>query len=269
MEKDGLYKVNTMKTTHIHPYIYLFCLVLLTSCTPKEKWTSLFNGKDLSGWVVKIKGHPVGHNFNDTFIVEDGILKVDYSNYNDTFQNTFGHIYYKKPFSNYKFRLDYRFTGEQLKDGQGWAYRNSGVMIHCEDPYKIGLHQNFPLSIEVQLLGGDGQTERQTANLCTPGTHVEMAGKVITQHCTTSNSKTLHGNQWVHLEIEVRNDSVIKHFINGEEVMRYHKPQYGGEMDYNNDYWQSLEGKPLSSGYISLQSESHPVEFKNIEILVL
>ena len=269
MEKHGLYKANTMKTNHIYIFKALLYFLLLTSCSPKEKWKPLFNGQDLSGWVVKIKGHPIGHNFNNTFVVENGVLKVNYSQYDDTFQNTFGHIYYDKPFSNYKFRMDYRFTGEQLSDGQGWAYRNSGVMLHCEDPYKIGLDQNFPLSIEVQLLGGDGQNERQTANLCTPGTHVEIDGELTTQHCTTSNSKTFHGEQWVHLELEVRNDSIIKHFVNGEEVMRYQKPQYGGQMDYNNDYWKTLEGKPLSSGYISLQSESHPVEFKNIEILEL
>ena len=249
-------------------FVVLTCAFLF-SCSKNEKWVPLFNGNDLSNWTVKIKGHPVGENFNNTFVAENGVLKVNYDNYNNTFNNTFGHIYYNTPFSNYRFRMDYRFTGEQLSDGAGWATRNSGVMIHCEDPNFIGLDQNFPVSIEVQLLGGNGTDDRATANLCTPGTHVEMSEFLIKEHCTTSNSETYHGDQWVHLEIEVRNDSVIKHFINGKEVMRYYKPQFGGKVDYNNAYWKSFEGKPLKSGYISLQSESHPVEFKNIAVLML
>lgn len=264
------------------PLIFTAIIVSFTSCKGKEKssendtieitenWQPLFNGKDLSNWIVKIKGHPIGENFNNTFIVENGIMKVDYKKYKDTFNNTFGHIYYKKPFSNYKFRMDYRFTGNQLADGAGWANRNSGVMIHCEDPMKIGLNQNFPVSIEVQLLGGNGTYERTTANLCTPGTNIEIDNELKTEHCISSSSKTYHGEQWVHLEIEVRNDSIIKHFINGEEVMRYNKPQFGGgNVNYNLEYWESKSGEPLKSGYISLQSESHPVEFKNIEILEL
>ncbi len=237
--------------------------------SPKEKWVSLLNGKDLSDWIVKIKGYPAGENYNNTFVLEDNVLKVNYDEYNGAFKNTFGHIYYKKPFSNYKFRMDYRFIGEQIADGASWATRNSGIMLHCEDPMKMGVDQNFPVSIELQLLGGNGTDERSTANLCTPGTHVEIDGQLITDHCITSNSKTYHGEQWVHVEVEVRNDSIIKHFINGEEVMRYHKPIYGGKVDYNEDFWKTKEGQPVKSGYISLQSESHTVEFKNIEILEL
>lgn len=234
-----------------------------------EEWVSLFNGKDLNDWIVKIKGFPAGENYNNTFVVEDGVLKVNYDAYNDKFNNTFGHIYYKKPFSNYKFRMDYRFTGDQLSDGEGWATRNSGIMFHCEDPKKMGVDQNFPVSLEVQLLGGNGADERSTANLCTPGTHVKMNSELQTEHCISSISKTYHGDQWVHIEIEVRNDSIIKHFINGEEVIRYFKPEYGGKVDFNEELWKNKEGQPVKSGYISLQSESHPVEFKNIEILEL
>ncbi len=240
-----------------------------TDTSVKENWVKLFNGKDLTDWIVKIKGHPAGDNYKNTFIAENGVLKVDYSAYKDTFNNTFGHIYYKKPFSNFRFRMDYRFTGEQLADGQDWATRNSGIMLHCEDPMKIGVDQNFPVSIEVQLLGGNGTDDRTTANLCTPGTHVEMDGELKTEHCMTSGSKTYHGEQWVHVEVEVYHDSIIKHFVNGEEVMRYFKPTFGGKVDYNEDYWKAKEGTPVTGGYISLQSESHPVEFKNIEILEL
>lgn len=261
-------------------YLSIICvltLLLTTNCKeknasnnkPTEKWVSLFNGKDLKNWTIKIKGQPLGENYKNTFTVENGIMKVNYDEYNDVFNASYGHIFYNKEFSNYKFRMQYRFTGEQIKDGAGWATRNSGIMVHCEDPKNIGLNQNFPVSIEVQLLGGLGSGERSTGNLCTPGTHVEMDGKLFTPHCTNSSSKTYHGDQWVNVEIEVRNDSIINHFINGEKVLTYTKPQIGGPIDYNQEYWKEKEGSPLKKGYISLQSESHPVEFRNIEILEL
>ncbi|WP_282122984.1 3-keto-disaccharide hydrolase [Algibacter mikhailovii] len=255
-------------------FLMLLSICLGVSCkqktesSKKDNWVKIFNGKDLNDWIIKIKGHPAGENYKNTFIVENGIMKVNYKAY-DSFNNSFGHIYYKKPYSNYKFRMDYRFTGEQLPDGAAWATRNSGIMLHCEDPMNIGLNQNFPVSIELQLLGGNGIDERSTANLCTPGTHVELLGELLLDHCVTSSSQTYHGEQWVNVEVEVRNDSIIKHFINGEEVMRYNKPIYGGKVDYNEAYWKTKEGTPVKSGYISLQSESHPVEFKNIEILEL
>lgn len=265
-----------IKTCNI--LILVFCSILLLNCkngetnktesTKKENWVKLFNGKDLNDWVIKIKGQPLGKNYKNTFVIEGDVLKVSYKEY-DSFNNAFGHIYYKKPFSNYKFRMQYRFTGNQLKGGAGWATRNSGVMVHCEDPKNIGLNQNFPVSIEVQLLGGMDSGERPTGNLCTPGTHVEIDGKLFTPHCVNSKSKTYNGDQWVNLEIEVRNDFIIKHFINGENVLTYSQPQIGGAVDYNEDYWKSKAGNPLKSGFISLQSESHPVEFKNIEILEL
>ncbi|MCL6296420.1 3-keto-disaccharide hydrolase [Jejuia spongiicola] len=235
----------------------------------KDNWVKLFNGKDLKDWTIKIKNQPLGENYKNTFIVENGVMKVNYNEYNDTFNESYGHIYYNKEFSNYKFRMQYRFTGNQLKDGAGWATRNSGVMVHCENPKNIGLNQSFPVSIEVQLLGGLESGERPTGNLCTPGTHVEMNDELFTPHCINSKSKTYNGDQWVNLEIEVRNDSIIKHFINGENVLSYTKPQIGGSIDHNQEYWKKREGTPLKKGYISLQSESHPVEFRNIEILEL
>ena len=258
---------------------FIFCFFLFIGCKSSEKksesaavkenWVKLFNGKDLNDWIVKIKGHAVGENYKNTFIVENGILKVNYDAYTN-FDDSFGHIFFNKPFSNYKLRMQYRFTGEQVKGGSGWATRNSGVMIHCENPKNMGLNQNFPVSLEVQLLGGlsDGK-ERSTGNLCTPGTHVTMNNVLITEHCNNSNSKTHNGDQWVNLEIEVHNDSIIRHFINGKNVMTYEKPIIGGTVDYNEAVWKTREGTPLKSGYISLQSESHPTEFKNIEILVL
>jgi hypothetical protein len=235
----------------------------------QEKWVQLFNGKNLKNWNIKIKGQPLNENYKNTFRVENGAIQVNYDEY-DTFDASYGHIFFNKEFSNYKFRMEYRFTGEQVKGGAGWATRNSGIMLHCQNPETMGLDQDFPVSIEVQLLGGLGTGERSTANLCTPGTHVVIDEKKETRHCINSKSKTFHGDQWVTVEVLVMNDSIISHTVNGEFVMSYNKPQIGGgSVNYNMDYWKSKEGEPLKKGYISLQSESHPVEFRNIEILEL
>lgn len=195
----------------------------------KEDWISLFNGKDLDGWTAKIRGYDFGDNIHNTFKVEDGAIKVSYDGYNRKFNESDGHLFYKTPFSSYKLKMQYRFDEDQVEDGAGWATRNSGVMIHCEDPKEMAKDQSFPVSIEVQMLSGITEgSARTTANLCTPGTNVVMNGELITQHCTESNSETYHGDQWVNLEVEVYSDSLIIHKINDKEVLRYSKPQYGG-----------------------------------------
>lgn len=168
-----------------------------------DGWIQLFNGKDLTGWTPKIRGHEYGVNYADTFRVEDGVIKTAYDKYEGPFRGRYGHLFYKEPFSNYLLRIEYRFVGDQAKGGPGWATRNSGVMIHGQDPKEMTKDQEFPVSIEVQFLGGDGKNPRQTGNLCTPGTNVVMDGKLHTPHCTNSSSDTFHGDQWVTAEIEV------------------------------------------------------------------
>jgi len=171
-----------------------------------NSWLPLFNGRDLSGWKVKIKGYPLGENHLDTFRVENGVLRVAYDKYRQ-FDGKFGHLFFMRPFSHYRLRVEYRFVGEQTPGGPGWAWRNSGIMLHCQAPETMRVDQEFPVSIEVQLLGGDGRNERPTANLCTPGTHVVLNGRLHTQHCTNSRSKTFHGDQCVTVEVEVRGKS--------------------------------------------------------------
>ena len=228
-------------------------------------WIPLFNGKDLDGWTVKINGHELNDNYGNTFRVEDGILKVSYDQY-DNFDRKFGHLFYKDTFSHYILRVEYRFVGEQVAGGPDWAYRNSGIMIHCEDPREMTQDQKFPTSIDVQLLGGKGSGKRTTANLCTPGTNVVMNGKLIKKHCIGSTSKTYHGDQWVTVEIEVRGNKVIKHIIDGKTVISYEKPQLDDRDHHARELARKAGTKMLSGGYISLQSESHPVEFRKIEI---
>ena len=226
-------------------------------------WIQLFNGKDLTGWKVKITGCELGDNYANTFRVEDGTLKVAYDGY-DKFDGRFGHLFYEEPFSSYVLRLEYRFVGEQVPGGPGWAFRNSGIMIHGQSPESMEKDQDFPVSVEVQLLGGGGSGERPTGNVCTPGTHIVMDGKLVTRHCNSSRSKTYHGDQWVTIEVEVR-DTGIKHIVEGETVMEYTRPQLD-EKDADARKLIKDNDKLLHGGSISLQAESHPVEFRSVEL---
>ncbi len=233
-----------------------------------REWIQLFDGKSLEGWTPKIAGYETGVNFLDTFRVENGVLKVSYDKY-DRFENQFGHLFYDTPFSRYIVAVEYRFVGEGPPGAPDWAYRNSGVMVHGQSASSMKKDQDFPISIEVQLLGGNGIDERHTANLCTPGTHVVMNGKLETEHCIDSSSKTFHGDQWVRVEAEVHGDGLIIHRVNGEEVLRYEKSQIGGGVVSNYDPAVKKDGQLLRSGTISLQAESHPLEFRKVELLNL
>ncbi len=252
-------------------YLLLISLLAIYSfglAQTKRKWKQLFNGKDLSGWNMKISGHAYNDNFGNTFRVEDHKLKVVYDQYQG-FNKQFGHIFYKTPYSYYIIGVEYRFTGKQATGGPDWAFKNSGIMIHCQPPSTMLKDQDFPISIEVQLLGGDSTGERPTCNLCTPGTNVEMNGKLFTTHCINSSSKTFRGEEWVRAEVLVLGDSIIKHIVNGDTVLSYTKPQIGGGVVNNYDSAYKKDGQLLSSGYISLQSESHPIEFRKVEIINL
>lgn len=233
-----------------------------------EDWKPLFNGKNLDGWTPKIKGFEYGDNHAETYRVEDGILKAKYDKYTK-FDENFGHLYYKDKFSHYRLRVEYRFVGEQVKGGPGWAIRNSGIMFHCQDPKTIEKDQKFPVSIEAQFLGGNGKDPRTTGNLCTPGTNVVLNGKLFLPHCTNSKSKTFAGEQWVTMEIEVHGGGAVKHKINGDVVLEYEQPQLDPRDADAKKVIKDEKNLILTEGYISLQAESHPVEFRKVEILEL
>lgn len=254
--------------------IITFLLLLLTlygiaqTKPASGKWIKLFNGKDIKNWTVKIKDHPVNENWGNTFRVENGVMKVNYDQYEGEFKEQFGHLFYKKKFSAYLLVVEYRFVGDQIKDGPGWAFRNSGLMLHGQTPESMKLEQDFPISMEAQLLGGNGKEERTTNNLCTPGTNVVLNDTLFTPHCINSSSKTYNGDQWVEAEMLVIRDSIIKHIVEGDTVLVYGKPQYDP-----NDKWVKQAGlkggELIKEGTISIQSESHPIEFRKVELFDL
>lgn len=250
----------------------LFMLLALMSCNDKKEpsssgWVQLFNGKDMNNWDIKIKGHPLNENYGNTFRVEDGRLIVNYDQYQG-WNEQYGHIFHKQKFSAYLLLIEYRFTGEQVAGGAGWAIRNSGAMLHSQPAATMGLQQDFPISVEAQLLGGDGTAQRSTGNLCTPGTHVVLADTLFTPHCINANSQTYHGDQWVKFEALVLGDSLIRHIVEGDTVLVYKKPQIDGTDALVNAHLYP-DKQPLKEGFIALQSESHPVEFRKIALFNL
>ncbi|TWT84436.1 hypothetical protein CA13_59140 [Planctomycetes bacterium CA13] len=232
------------------------------------QWIDLFNGKDLDGWTVKIAGHPLGENYANTFRVEDGILKCEYDDYNE-FDGRYGHLFSVLPYSHYRLQLEYRFEGRMLPDAPGYVDLNSGVMLHSQTPQSMELDQGFPASLEMQFLADLGSGERQTGNVCTPGTHLVYDGKLTKQHIVKSSGPTLPADKWVAVEMEVRGHDEIIYRVEGKEVLRYEKPQ----LDLG-----SKEAKPilargadiqLSYGHIALQAEGQRVWFRNIKLLPL
>lgn len=265
-----------MKKTTQFSYLCAIALILtaLSCATSKNNadtkgWTTLFNGKDLKDWFVKIHHHEVGDNYGNTFRVEDGMVKIRYDQY-DKFNERYGHLYFKQPFSYYHLSFEYRFVGIWRTDAPSYTIKNSGMMFHSQDPRTMLKEQDWPISVEFQLLAGLGDGKpRPTGNMCSPGTDVIFEGKLDPRHCINSTSKTYEGEQWVKADLIVLGDSLITHIINGDTVLQYAKPQIGGGVANRFDPKIKIDGKALTSGFIALQSEGQEIDFKNIKLLDL
>ncbi len=264
-----------MKTTLT---ILLQCFVLIvTSCgsgvsktnSKAEQWQSLFNGRNLKGWVPKIHHHETGDNYANTFSVKDGSILINYDGYT-TFNNSYGHLFYKVPFSSYHLKFQYRLTDQWMKDAPIYTFRNSGVMFHSQDPKSILKEQDWPISVEYQILAEEKEgVARPTGNMCSPGTDVFFKGEKDKRHCINSTSKTYKWNEWVSGELIVYRDSLVQHIVNGNTVLEYTKPQIGGGIANGYNPSVKVDGQPLTSGYIALQSEGQGIEFKDIKIKII
>lgn len=267
------YKIKNRNRALNHFFLFgALSILILAACagvknrTTDQGWISLFNGKDLSDWIVKIHHHEVGDNYGNTFRVKDGVIQVRYDQY-DKFNDRFGHLYFREVFSYYHLSLEYRFVGQWRSDAPVYTLKNSGVMFHSQDPRTIPREQDWPISVEMQFLAGLGDGKpRPTGNMCSPGTDVVFQGKIDSRHCIDSSSKTYEGEQWVKAEIIVLGDSLITHIINGDTVLQYSKPQIGGGVVNGFETAMKQDGKLLRSGYIALQSEGQEIDFRNIKL---
>lgn len=276
--------IATIKNQMMKRLIPLFSLLLagiMVSCSSDrnsdsvvhlqssagDEWRMLFNGENLDEWVVKLHRHEPGDNYANTFRVIDGdIIQVNYDDY-ETFDERFGHLFYEKPFSSYHLKFEYRFTDQWMEDAPGYTYRNSGVMFHSQDPATILKDQDWPISVEYQMLAEATEGEpRPTGNMCSPGTEVYFEGMMDERHCINSSSDTYQWNEWVSAELIVHEDSLVIHKVNGEKVLEYRRPQIGGGVVNRYDPQVKADGTPLTEGYIGLQAEGQGVEFRKIMI---
>ncbi len=233
----------------------------------KPKWVSIFNGKDLSGWVVKVAGRPVGENLGNVFRVENGIMSVRYDHEAyANFNSQFGALYYNKKLKHYRLKVEYRFVGETAAGAPSWGFRDSGVQYQGQAPETVGLTQSFPVCLEYNLHGGNGKDERPTGEICANGIIVKIDGNPNSSYCTPPTVKrTFHGDQWVTLEIDVT-ESKISHFVNGEEILTFTDPRYNPNHELGKTFIVNGNDR-VQSGYISLQSNSHPIDFRKIELM--
>lgn len=254
--------------------LFCLCCLLFSGCRSQSvadtageqsEWVALFNGKDLTNWTPKFSGAPAGENFKETFRVEQGMLVVSYENY-DSLDGVFGHLFHDTSFSSYKLKAEYRFIGAQVAGGPGWAFANNGLMLHCQSPESMTLMQDFPLSLEFQFLGGDG---RPTGNLCTPGCHVKIDSSLRTEHCLMNfEAPSFPVGEWVTAEAVVYRDSILHHIVNGDTVLTYESPIVGGGLG-GLDTLRFPPGMAMSQGRIAIQAESHPIQFRRLEVLNL
>ncbi|MDV3457955.1 DUF1080 domain-containing protein [Sphingomonas sp. HF-S4] len=249
-------------------YLLLPMLALL-GAAPAPKWQSIFDGKTLAGWTPKITGRALGEDPLHMFVVQDGAIRVSHANYS-RFEGDFGHLFWKAPLGAYRIRFDYRLLGESLPGIQPWQASNSGIMFHAQPPATMRRDQQFPVSLEFQLLGVPRPTREPSGNLCTPGTTVVIEGTRDPRHCILSTSPLLPVGRWTKAALEVLPDGRITHFIDGKPVLHYSAAELDPQDKDAQPLIAAAGGKlALRQGYIALQSEGHQIEFRKIEVLRL
>lgn len=232
----------------------------------KGGWQTLFNGKNLDGWVPKIHHHELGDNYKNTFRVVDGEIEINYDGYTD-FNERYGHLFFEEKFSSFHLKFEYQFTDTWLKDAPSYTYRNSGVMFHSQDPATILEEQDWPISVEYQILAEEREgVSRPTGNMCSPGTEISIDKDIYPNHCLNSSAKTYKWDEWVSGELIVYRDSLVIHIVNGDTVLEYSSPAIGGGVVKRYDPAIKIDGKALTEGFIGLQSEGQGIKFRNIEI---
>ena len=229
---------------------------------PGGEWVAIFDGETLDGWTPKIAGFPLGVNHADTFRVEDGVIKVRYDGYGDDFADRFGNLIYETPYEHYRLRLEYRFTGEQVPGGEDWAELNSGVLYHIQPVATImPADGGFPPSLEAQFLA-EGAHAPTTGNMCSIETWVMLEGERRDEHCILGPVAARPAGRWVRFELQALPDGSFRHLIDGEEAFAFEAASYDEPQEW-------ADGLAVTGGHFALQSESHPIEFRNVELMVL
>ncbi len=198
--------------------------------------TSLFNGKDLSGWHVDVPHRDKHPDAKPTFVVRKGMLV--------SLGNPQGHLITDREFQDFRLQVEYRFAA---KPG------NCGVLVHASTPR--ALYKMFPKSIEVQMNhthAGDFWCIVQ--DITVPdmikrrgpkekwGITEGKARRIL--NLTDGSEKPV--GEWNRMTIECLGDQV-KVWVNGDLV------NHGTACT-------------ASKGQIALQAEGSEVEFRKLEL---
>jgi hypothetical protein len=204
-----------------------------------SKKTSLFNGKDLTGWKADVPKKDTEPNAPDSFIVRNGMLV--------SMGIPPGHLITTSIHQDYRLEVEYRFPG---KAG------NCGVLVHASTPR--ALSKMFPQSIEVQMFSGNaGDFWCIQENIEVPDMEKRRPKKTPDQKYgggpndarrilnLTDNSEKPVG-EWNTMVIEAKGRT-IKVWVNG---------------DFVNEGTNCTADR----GAIALQAEGTEVEFRRVEI---
>jgi hypothetical protein len=223
----------------------------------------IFNGQDLTGWVPLIKKSAFNVNYQNTFRADPAnqIIRVTYEDYPDTdFDGRYGMLYYDKYLTDYRVRLTYRFREPQAQNPSQWGKNNTGLMLFGIDPRDVMGDPDFPPAIEIQLLGTPSTGGTNNANLCQPGGM--WVSKLFGENngsgngCKASKSGPAPtAGEWVTIEAEV--------LVSGETKIYQHPETITPVLSISGPMYNN---QPVLGGYMAIQSESQPVEFKDIEL---
>lgn len=224
-----------------------------------DGWVKIFNGQDLTGWSPLIHKSAYKQDPYNTFRADpvNHVIKVTYEDYPNGFEDRCGLLYYDKLLTNYRVRVTYRFLEPQAPGPVSWGKNNTGLMIFGIDPAKVTGDPEFPPLIEIQLLGANSTGGNTTPNMCVPG---GMTMKKSTAECGNNHTGVAPppAAEWVTVEAEVhvKGDTKVFQYPNKTTpVITMSGPVY--------------QGKDVVNGYLSLQSESQPLEYKDIELMEL
>lgn len=215
---------------HFLPLFFIAALIL-GACSSS---TSLFNGKDLSGWHIDVPELDKNPDAVKPFLVRDGMLV--------SLGTPQGHLISDKEYENYRLEVEYRFAGEP---------GNCGVLVHASTPR--ALYDMFPKSIEVQMMHENaGDFWCIVEDIKVPDMEARRGPKEDWGIVEGKNRRILNltddsenpVGEWNSMTIECLADSV-KVWVNGDLV------NFGYEAT-------------ASKGQVAIQAEGSEVEFRKV-----
>ena len=213
--------------------LFMFTPILLAQTNDAIE---LFNGKDLSGWVIEgptefdNKG-----NKEPIWVADNGMITCRVNN-----RKSYGFLRYdNKQFSDFVFSLEYRLSEKELPK-QSPCNSGIGIRTGVYDPKK----SDSPPSragYEIQLLDDAMKN---------PDKH--STGSLY-RYIAPSVKAVKPAPEWNKIEIECKG-ARIKVTLNGEKII-----------DVDQTAVEEIKNKPLK-GYVCVQNHGGKVDFRNLRV---